>query len=62
MSYILKEKFKTTTRYIYMVEYDQKKGEDYEVITRVFLFSLGFGGATICKKKLGHVKVCKSSV
>ncbi|MBO7231071.1 MAG: DUF3892 domain-containing protein [Bacteroidaceae bacterium] len=38
MSYILKEKFRMTTRYIYMVEYDQKKGEDYEVITRVSYF------------------------
>ena len=38
MSYILKENFKTTTRYIYLVEYDQKESEDYEVITRVHYF------------------------
>ncbi len=38
MSYILKENFKKTTRYIYMVEYDKKPNEEYEVITKVYYF------------------------
>ena len=38
MSYILKENFKKNKRYIYMVEYDKKPNEDYEVITKVYYF------------------------
>ena len=38
MSYILKKDFRKTTRYIYLVEYSDKEGENYEVITLVRYF------------------------
>ena len=31
MSYILKENFKKTTRYLYMVEYDKTQVEVYQI-------------------------------